>query len=151
MPRRIRFIQQAIIDKLKSDPVITTALTDSDEIREDEWPSSDWTYPCLRVAVNLLNPTSTGNCHLSNWLTTFSIFVFTEYKLSGEIYDASSRECSDIMRRVTTMLHGKRLTFSNGYSHETRVNIRGQNAPVPLPSPGGWRGEVLGEFRFKET
>jgi len=151
MSTRIRYIQEAIISELKGDSTLTTALASSDEIREDEWPSPNWSFPCLRIAVNLLDPFSDGLCHLDEWLVTFSVFVFTETEVSGTIYEASSKECSDIMRRVVSALHGKRLTFSNGLVHETRVNVSGQNAPVPEPSPGGWRGEILCEMKVRDV
>ena len=144
-------VQEAIITKLKGDLSLTTALGGSDEIREDEWPGPDWTYPATRVAVNSLTPTSEGGCHLSEWSVTFSIFVFTEPIESGGIYTADSSQCSTLMFYIANALFGEYVNSSGNFVAMSSVNITGENPPVPEPPPGGWRGEVLCEMRVKDV
>lgn len=143
-------LQGALITTLKAYTDLTTALGGSTEIREDAWPGTDWVYPCVRVAINLISPSTSGKCHLSAWSATFSIFVYTQPTDSGGVYDTSSDPCSSLMRHVAAAIFGKKVE-PTGFVCETRVNVTGQNAPVSMPPPGGWRGEVLFETRLKEV
>ena len=143
-------VQESIISELKGYAALTTALGGSTEIREDDWPSSDWNYPCVRVALNSPTPLTTGKCHLTAWTVTFSVFVFTQPALSSGIYDSSSKECGEIMDHVVAALFGERITSPGNFYPETAVNITGQNAPVPELPPGGWRGEVLCQMTILE-
>jgi len=142
-------VQSAVITVLKADTDLVAVV--GDEIREDEWPGTDWAYPCVRVALNLLTPNSTGNCHLKNWTVTFSTLVLTQPTSSGGVYNFSSDQCNQIMNLCTAALFGEKVESSGNFVAETAVNITGQNSPVPEPPPGGWRGEVLCEMRLKEV
>lgn len=139
-------VQVALIAILKANAALTTALGGADEIREDEWPGPDWSYPCVRVALNTLFPTSPGKCHLTSWTVTFSIFVFTQPTVSAGTYTADSQQCMDLMNLVVDTLFGIRVESTGNFIAEAAANVTGQNAPVPEPPPGGWRGEVLYEM-----
>ena len=149
--RRERFIQEAIINLLKGDATLTTALGGDTEIRADSWPGPDWSFPCLRVAINSLSPATEGKCHLTEWNVTFSIFVFTQPMVSTGTYDASSLQCANLMRNTASALLGERIESSGNFGPVTAINIAGQNAPVPEATPGGWRGELLCEMRVIEV
>lgn len=138
-------VQTALITALKANVALTTALGGDTEIREDEWPGPDWSYPCVRVALNTLFPTSPGKCHLTSWTVTFSVFVFTQPTVSAGTYTADTQQCMDLMNLVIATLFGQQITAAT-FAAETSVNITGQNAPVEEPPPGGWRGEVLCEM-----
>jgi hypothetical protein len=144
-------VQTALITALKADATLVAALGGSDEIREDEWPGTDWVYPNVRVALNLMVPTTTGNCHLTSWTVTFSTLVFTQPTSSVGVYDVSSDQCNQIMNDCAAALFGSKIESAGVFFAETAANITGQNAPVSLPPPGGWRGEVLWEMRLKEV
>lgn len=144
-------VQEALITKLQNDPDLPTVLGGSDEIREDEWPGTDWVYPCIRVALNLLIPNSAGNCHLTNWTVTFSTLVFTQPTSSAGVYNVSSDPCNQLMSLCAAALFGKKVESAGKFIAETAVNITGQNVPVSLLPPGSWRGEVLCEMKVKEV
>lgn len=144
-------VQAALISKLKNDATLTTALGGDSEIREDMWPGPDWTYPCIRAAINLATPPSTGGCHLKQWMVTFSILVFTEPTVSGATYDASSLQCTNLMSNVKSALFGEKIESVGNFVAMTTVNITGENAPVPEMPAGGWRGEVLCEMSLLEV
>lgn len=151
MALNLNSVQEAIISELKGDITLTTALGGDTEIREDMWPSPDWNYPCVRVAMNLDSPYSPGKCHLTEWSTAFSIFVFTQPALSAGIYNASSQQCSNLMNDVKAALFGQRIASGGNFVPITAVNITGSNAPTPELPPGGWRGEVLCEMTILEV
>lgn len=144
-------VQEAIISELQGYAPLTTALGGTTEIREDSWPGPDWNFPCVRVALNSLTPTTMGKCHLTMWTITFSVFVFTQPVLSAGVYDASSSQCGTLMDHVADGLFGQRISSSGNFVPETAINITGQNAPVDEPPPGGWRGEVLCEMTVLEV
>lgn len=148
--RRERYVQEAVIILLKGDSALTIALGGDTEIRADSWPGPDWNYPCLRVAINSLTPTTDGKCHLTAWTVTFSIFAFTQPIVSAGTYDASSLQCANLMLRTASALLGERIASSGNFAPVTAVNIVGQNAPVPEAPAGGWRGELLCEMQIIE-
>lgn len=150
MALNLNDVQAAIIAELKGNAALTTALGGDTEIREGMWPSPDWNYPCIRVAMNLDSPYSAGKCHLTEWSVTFSILVFTQQTLSVATYDASSLQCSSLMNNVKAALFGERIESSGNFVPITAVNITGSNAPVSELPPGGWRGEVLCEMTVLE-
>lgn len=151
MALNLNDVQIAIISELKGDTTLTTALGGDTEIREDMWPSLDWNYPCIRVAINSASAYSSGKCHLVEWQTTFSIFVFTQPTLSGTTYNASSLQCSNLMNNVKSALFGQRIGSSGNFIPITAINVTGANPPVPELPPGGWRGEVLCEMTILEV
>ena len=139
----VDYFQRAVIDKLKADTTLTTELGGSNEIREDEWPGSDWSYPCLRIGIRDMTPSTDGKCHLTSWDVEFSVIAFTQPTVSGGIYNASSDKCADLMDYVVDALYGEELSITGRFHTETRVNVVNCLGPVPELPPGGWRGEVV--------
>jgi hypothetical protein len=101
-------IQEAIVTRLKADAALVAwlaSLSAGDEIRENQWQGTDFTYPAVRIDVETLNP-ATDTCHPRNGLATATVFCFSEQK--------SSRQCNILARLVNeAMINGQ--LFATGF------------------------------------
>lgn len=130
-------LQSAIIAYLKAQSAITDALDidndgdGADEIREDQWKGSNYTYPNIRVRLITNNPLhDDADCSASR--ISLSIMVFSEKD--------SSLECEQISGIIHTTLHGKSF-ITNGIAF---AKLRTTNL-IPAISVGlqTWRSECL--------
>jgi hypothetical protein len=71
---RSNIIQAALIALLKSKATLTSALEDPNEIRENSWKGTDFSYPAVRVDL-VGNKPSDPHCSQS---FTFTVQVYSE-------------------------------------------------------------------------
>lgn len=99
-------IQYAIVDYLKNGTACSTVraeLSDTDEIREDQWQGTAFSYPAVRVRLmfNKPKPPADENCSHAN--IRLSIEAYSE--------DDSSQEADRISGIIHNVLHARQ--FSN--------------------------------------
>lgn len=92
-------IQAALLDYAKSKSSITGALTDSDEIREDQWQGREFSYPAVRIRL-IANRSLECNQEIE-----FAWQVFSE--------NSSSQQADDICGIINDEFHRKSFV-SNG-------------------------------------
>jgi hypothetical protein len=121
-------IQAALVAYLKGKTDITD-LTGVDEIREDQWQGTNFSYPNVRVRMISNRPVGGKDCPLQT--ITVSFMVFSE--------DASSLEAEQIAGIINNTLND--ITFiSNGIM----VSLRTSNLiPAVRSDERTWRTEAL--------
>jgi hypothetical protein len=92
--------KDAWISNLKAQSNIVSLLSDPKEIRETEWQGSDWTYPCIRVAVEFIP--SSNYCGPDD--ANIEIEVYSEQK--------SSKQSVHIASMIQAHYHGHPFTQS---------------------------------------
>src|SRR5688572_8868497 len=100
MPTTGEDIQAAFIGYLKSKTIVTSLLASgtSQEIRESEWQGEDFSYPNIRIAVDMI-PQECGPYNADITIDTFST-------------EKSSKQASHISAILTGLLHKKPFTQS---------------------------------------
>ena len=122
-------IQAAWIDYLKSKADILAELTDNDEIREDEWAGTKFTYPNIRVRLISNTPEEGRDCNLHS--VTISTMAFSE--------EASSQQADRIAGIIMVTLHGTQFV-SNGIAFSVRTT---DLVPAVRSDQRTWRSENL--------
>jgi len=108
-------VQAGLISYLKgksdvTDELVTPAnLTGADEIREDHWEGTEFTYPNIRVRLISNVPVDDG-CQLSK--------VAVSFMCNSEDY--SSQEADRISGIINNTLHGKSFS-SNSIAFSARL------------------------------
>ena len=108
-------VQAGLVSYLKgksdvTDELVTPAnLTGADEIREDHWEGTEFTYPNIRVRLISNVPVDDG-CQLSK--------VAVSFMCNSEDY--SSQEADRISGIINNTLHGKSFS-SNGIAFSARL------------------------------
>lgn len=110
MTATIETFQAAWIASLKSKTQITNLLPNQngEEIRESEYQSAEWVYPCIRVGLDFFP--SVEGCGPED--ATVHIEVFSEQK--------SSKEAAHIASTILELYH-KRPFTQNGINFSTVV------------------------------
>lgn len=123
-------IQAGIVSYLKSKTTITSQLSDTDEIREDQWQGRDFVYPNIRVRLISNSPQGDirGGC---NHLVSIGIQVFSEQD--------SSQQADRIAGIIGDMLHGRSFSSNSLNFHTTVTNL----LPAVRSDIRTWRSEVL--------
>lgn len=103
-------VQAAFVQSLKSDPLITGALSNND-IREDFFQGKDFVYPNLRVDVGDLIPVPAQPCDVINF-SNVTIWVYGELD--------SSYKVNDIAALIANKYHEHNFTTS-GHTYRTTV------------------------------
>lgn len=122
-------IQQGLVSYLKASASITAEIP-VDEIRENEWQGTDFTYPNIRVRLLTNIPQYNHNQECRHSLT-LSIMVFTE--------DYSSQKCDTFSGIIGSVLHGRSFSANNLQYHLRATNI----VPAVRSDERTWRSEVL--------
>ena len=122
-------IQTGIVSYLKTQSTITSELTTSTEIREDQWQGRDFTYPNIRVRLISNTPLYAGDCNLHR--VSLGILVFTE--------DASSLNSDRIAGIIHSVLHDHHFNTSNITFSLRTTNL----VPALRSNIQEWRSEVL--------
>ena len=103
-------VQAGLVSYLQSKSDVTDQLTDgADEIREDNWEGTEFTYPNIRVKLISNMPTDDG-CQLSQ--------VAVSFICNSEDY--SSQEADRISGIINNTLHGKSFS-SNSIAFSARL------------------------------
>jgi len=121
-------IQAAIVSKLKSLTAVTSQLNDANEIREDQWMGTEFSYPNIRVRMISNEPMQFDSCY-QNFEVTIIVF--------SELY--SSLEADTIAGIINNELHSKTFSENNLAISLTTRNL------VPAISAGDnvWRAELI--------
>lgn len=121
-------IQASIVEYLKNLSDITGELLDTDEIREDQWQSKNFTYPNIRVRL-ISNDLDLTKCGLHSVL--FSCMAFSE--------EYSSQQADRIAGIMGITLH-ERSFVSNSIAFTTTVT---DLVPAIRISEQTWRSEAI--------
>lgn len=95
-------VQAAFIATLKADAVVLALLSDTKEIRENQWQGKDFIYPAIRVDMQTAVPIAGTNCEAE--MVELDIQFYTE--------DTFSKNCDDGCAVIATKYHAK--SFSSG-------------------------------------
>ena len=117
-------IQEALVDYAKSKSTILAKLTDTDEIREDQWAGREFSYPAVRVRMMSNTP---DECKQE---IEFSLQAYSE--------NSSSQQADDICGTINDEFHDKSFT-QNGIKF-TGV-ICSNLAPAIRQDKRTWRAE----------
>jgi hypothetical protein len=119
-------IQAGLVAYLKAQATVTALLSDSADIKEDQWQGTTFVYPAVRVDLGIQLPIA--NCDASDII--FSILCYSE--------DASSKEADELAGTVNNVLHRKAFTNSSvRYSIYSRGLI-----PAIRMDERTWRSEA---------
>ena len=131
--QRNDLIQSAIVAYLKSQATVLAELKDPDEIREDQWQGSTFTYPNIRVRL-ISNIPLENNCDGST--VVMSILAFSE--------EASSHEADRIAGIINTALCGSEEKGKSFEYQSIRFSTFPNNLiPAIRSDKNTWRSEVL--------
>lgn len=131
--QRNDLIQSAIVAYLKSQATILAELPDDDEIREEQWQGSTFTYPNIRVRL-ISNIPLENNCDGST--VVMSILAFSE--------EASSHEADRIAGIINTALCGSEEKGKSFVYQSIRFSTFPNNLiPAIRQDKNTWRSEVL--------
>lgn len=126
--RRNDEIQAAIVAYLKARSAITDELpAGAEEIRENEWQGTEFTYPNVRV--RLISNMAYTECARSD--ITLGIEVFTE--------DASSRVADRIAGIINGVMHQRSFSQDGMQFNLTTTNL----VPAFRKDARTWQSEVL--------
>ena len=122
-------IQAALLVKLKAEATILAELSDTDEIRENQWQGTEFSYPAIRIRMVSNNPLKNSDCDQTNISVGFQ--VFSE--------DASSMQADEIAGIINTALHDKPFSQSG-----LLIALRTDDLiPAIRSNMRTWKSEVL--------
>ena len=122
-------IQEALITKLKAETTVLAELSDTNEIREDQWQGSAFSYPAIRVRMYSNSPLENSDCDQTK--IRVGLEVFSE--------DASSQQADTIAGIIHDELHDK--PFSQG---SLLIALRTNDLiPATRSNMRTWKSEVL--------
>ena len=122
-------IQTALVSKLQGEATVLAELSDTDEIREDQWQGTEFSYPAIRVRMISNKPLKNSNCDQSS--IGVGLQVFSEY--------ASSMEADRIAGIIDTALHDKPFSQDG-----LLIALRTEDLiPAIRSNMRTWKSEVL--------
>lgn len=126
-------IQAAWVDYLKANTTILAQLLDTNEIREDNWQGTDFSYPNIRVRVVSNTPEAGRDCDLHN--IVIGTQAFSE--------EPSSQQADRIAGIIMEELHDKQFV-SNGIAIGVRTS---DLIPAVRTDERTWRAEMISSIR----
>ena len=129
MPATNNEIQAAILAKLQSEAEVLAELSDTDEIREDQWQGTTFSYPAIRINLIFNRPIESTSCK------------GTQIRVGFEVYseDASSQEADRISGIIQDALHDTPFSQA-GLLIALRTN---DLIPATRSNMRTWKSEVL--------
>ena len=122
-------IQEALIIELQAETTVLVELSDTDEIREDQWQGTEFSYPAIRVKMISNKPLVASGCDQTK--ISVGLEVFSE--------DASSMQADRIAGIIQDALHDK--PFSQG---SLLIALRTNDLiPAMRSNVRTWKSEVL--------
>jgi hypothetical protein len=123
-------IQAALIAKLKANSNITSLLASTEEIKEDQYQSTSFSYPAVRVQLVSNEPLGQEDA-CKHTRIRVNLFVFTE--------DDNSLEADRIAGIIHNEVHGTQFT-SNGIA----ISLRTTNlVPAIRSDIRTWRAQII--------
>ena len=126
-------IQAAWVAYLKSKSAILAELKDNDEIREDDWGGTKFTYPNIRVRLIDNTPEAGRDCSLHS--VTIATMAFSE--------ETSSQQADRIAGIIMDTLQDTQFT-SNGIAFGVRTTSL---VPALRSDFRTWRSEAIMSIR----
>jgi hypothetical protein len=122
-------IQAALLARAKNIETILAKLSDTDEIREDQWQGREFSYPAYRIRIIRNEPSN--DCYQR---VEFSFQVFSEH--------SSSQQADDMCGTINDEFHDK--SFSRNSIRFTGV-ICSNLSPAMRVDERTWRAEAFFE------
>lgn len=124
-------IQAAIVAKAQATTALTALLGGGvDGIRELNWKGTDFTYPCVRIALEGQTDLTDTNTSCPSQVD-FSFYVFSE--------KASSKEANQIAGIIVTAFRG--LSFAQNTVKFVKIRIQ-ENIPAIAQDERTWRAQI---------
>lgn len=134
-------IQAAIITTMKNQPELISAV--QDEIREDNWNGTAFTYPCYRVSVESVGPMTNGECRPFIFDVNFTVLCYAE--------GTSSKPSSYLAGLVAQNLQGRQIRTTS-IVPVTRINIPESGITPAIPEgEREWRSDVRFNVQLKRN
>lgn len=133
-------VQAAIITRLKANAPLVALV--ADEIREEQWMATGYTYPCARVHITRLAPVGIpGLCEDTSFTCDFDV--------SYRAADPSSKPAADGMSVAVAALIGWKPD-GTGFVAESAVKLVDVAGPIP-ESEDAWMGRAFFNCKLQET
>jgi hypothetical protein len=134
-------VATAIIAKLKADAAVAALANAGEEIREERWMGTDYTYPCYRVYITNLAPIGeAGSCEDTGFVCDFNV--------SYRAISPSSRSTADGMAVAVEALVGEKL---GGAGFVGRSAVKLADLPGPIPeAENAWMARAFFNCRLQE-
>ncbi len=122
---------EAWIQELKGNSTVTDLLDDVNEIRQEEWKGSGFTYPAIRVEILVNTPPNSGDSDQCLASQQVAIYTFSE--------EASSLEANQIAGIIADEYHKKSLNSQGIFFTKNKVT---ELIPAIAMSERVWRAQV---------
>lgn len=128
-------VQAALITKLLANTTIATELVDAygevvdEEIRENQWQGTTFSYPNIRVRMISLQPLADKECDHVKFSVSFMVFSESD----------NSLQANKISGIINNELHGKQF-ISNSIAFSMRLT---NLIPAMRIDARTWRAECL--------
>lgn len=124
-------VQAAIVAKAQASATLIAALSQGiDGIKELNWKGTDFTYPCVRIALEGQTDLTETNVSCPSQVD-FSFYVFSE--------TASSKQANQIAGIIVTAFRG--LSFAQNTVKFVKIRIQ-ENIPAIAQDERTWRAQV---------
>lgn len=127
----IDLVQAEIVSVLKANGPLVGVV--GDEIREEQWQGTEFSYPAIRVSVGDFPDLMGGSCPGLHGTISFRVLTFSE--------EASSRQADQLGGLIMGALLDEQMKTVQFISGPIRLGRRGQVSAVRTPQRV-WRGEV---------
>ena len=122
-------IQAALLTYLKAQTSITGLLSDTNEIREDQWQARNFIYPNVRIDLGIQRPELSHGCPSS---VTGSVLCFSDQN--------SSKQADDMAGAAAATLHQK--AFTRGGIRFSMMRVT-DLVPAIRVDDRTWRSQVI--------
>lgn len=133
-------VQASILSKLKAHAPLVALV--GDDIREESWQNTNYTYPCVRVHITTLAPImAPGSCEDTAFDLSFNVSYRDE--------KPSSASTGDGIAVVVEALLNKKLS-GTGFVARTGIVLGDVAGPVP-EEIDSWMARAFFTARLQET
>ena len=141
-------VQEALIQTMKGSDAIRSRF--GEEIREDNWMGTNFSYPALRLSLDTMGPYDriNGPCRPRSSDIQFSALVYTEGPSSNEAGELAGIVANELMGKLIdyTSSDGKRIIPVGAID----IPAGGIMPPVPDNGERSWRAEVRFNAKIME-
>jgi hypothetical protein len=109
------YLKKAVIDILKANSTLVTAIGGVGQIKESQFQGQDFTFPAIRVDAQLQTPIGDGTDRIRLSHASWSIRVFST--------DPSSLEADNILGLVVDSLFNKQKINATDISNNINFNL----------------------------
>lgn len=135
-------VATAIITRLKADAAVAALAVAGEEIREENWMGTNYTYPCYRVYITSLTPIGApGSCEDTGFICDFNV--------SYRAINPSSMSTADGIAVAAEALIGNKLEGA-GFVGRSAVKLADVAGPIP-EAENAWMARAFFNCRLQET